>query len=190
MRGAAVTLAVALFCATSAVWATPTIVVGSHGLQPNTAGQDIEIFVSGSALVHGIDFMVQVEDGSTGPWVTHVDCETGTIFTPGAAGQNVRMSTFQFVWIEIENETGTSSAAGLIGTVTIDTSGFTTPGQSWDFVMTGTLGGDSEFFDESDNPIATSITNGTIWIVPEPATVVILGLGILGLLLRHRYGHR
>ena len=56
------------------------IVVGDHTLLPDTAGQQIEIFVTGDEQVQGLNFYIQVGDGGVpaggsdvGPTIQDVD---------------------------------------------------------------------------------------------------------------------
>ncbi|HMO64880.1 MAG TPA: hypothetical protein PKE47_06610, partial [Verrucomicrobiota bacterium] len=54
--------------------------VGDHLLQPNQAGQQVELFVenTGGPLAYGgLDFSVRVGDGTAGPALTGVDLLAG-----------------------------------------------------------------------------------------------------------------
>ena len=83
----------------------------------------------------------------------------------------------------------TVAAEGLVATVTFDTTGFSTPGQSWDLVLDGVIGGNAR---TDFGLVETDVRNGKIRIIPEPATATMLGgLGLLLLLLwRRRFVRR
>jgi len=170
--------------------AIPVIVVGNHQLVPDTPGQQIPINVTGGDSVYGVNFYIQVADGGPeaggsidGPILQDLDIITGTIFEPDNTGeydQDGPGSPDAVPQWEGHETTVTGltpvSADGLLGTVTIDTTGFTNG--SWALKMSDTVNGPASF---SVTPI--SITDGRINVgqIPEPATLLLLVLGAAGL---------
>jgi len=192
---AAVGLALA-WCAGLARAATPAIDVGTHDLLANTPSQTVQITVSGDALVNFVLVDCQIGDGGplgggkiTGPSITNVDVVTGTIFQYNNEGNAYGSGTIipQVAYqgtITNYSTGGFVTATGLLATVTIDTTGFTTVGATFDLKLKGTLNGDTSFGDSVPAPI---ITNGTIRIVaaPEPGSLALVVAGA-GMLLRRR----
>jgi hypothetical protein len=113
------------------------------------------------------------------------DLLTGTIF--GAQpnfGQTPNIAGIPQIAAEgVVLQSGTISADGLLATLTIDTTGFFAgdPVTSWTLNMSSTLNGVTDF---AGAP--AQITDGTITLVPEPATLSLLGLGGLAMLRRRR----
>jgi hypothetical protein len=156
----------------------PTIIVGNHTLLPNTAGQTIQIYVSGGQMVDGIDIDMQLGDGgpeltqlgltagTDGPAITNIDSVTGTIFasSSNAASFYSMLPQLASNYTAIVSANGYVAADGLLMTVTIDTTGFTTG--TWDLLLSGVLpfiefgGGHATTFDG----LPIDITNGTITI--------------------------
>jgi hypothetical protein len=93
----------------------------------------------------------------------------------------------------VNNETPVY-AEGLVATVYLDTTGFGlgSPGDPWDLRLGNILDGivgdiGTGFAHQSVGNILPEITNGTITIIPEPSTCVMLvlcGLCLLGWRLR------
>ena len=211
MNKALLVLALPLLSIATTSAALEITLTGSPGsrtylLSPDTPGQEIEIHVSGGDQIAGINFFLQVADGGpveggsiSGPVITNVDILTGTIFDGNnnddygdGPGVSLRRSKSQ-VWESLtDTASGTVKADGLLATVTIDTTGFflDDPNLPWDLKMVGTLAGDSQLFDETASEVDTTITNGTIAVVPEPGTVGMLVAGVLALLLMLRLVHR
>ncbi len=172
-KGVIVSLIVLLFAVSPAL-AQPTIVVGDRELLPDTADQTIAISVSGGDAVAGLDFFVQIDTGAAGPVITDLDILTGTIFD---GNNNGGSPLFQDNWTAAfitTTTTGTVAADGLLATVTVDTTGLQFGDGPW--MMTLDFG----TFTTSFAGVAANITPGTLSIVPEPSTVVML-LGVLAL---------
>ena len=108
------------------------VIVGDHQLEPNTAGQEILIYVDGDDAVQGLNFQIQIDDGvlppgQTAPKITAVDITTDTIFGNSNNGSHGNLSE-SMVWArwtttDEELSTATVTADGLLATVTIDTTG-------------------------------------------------------------------
>jgi hypothetical protein len=164
---------------TSAVFAQPVIDVGTHQLQPNTAGQTIQLFVSGGDAVEAINFSAQVDGGGsagggndTGPTFTNLDLLTGTIFAPNNSGQFGGPGFPQLAIGSTITDSGSVAANGLLATLTVDTTGVSSG--DYAFLLSDTLNGNTDF-----GNIHPTITNGTIHVTPEPASMALLGLGSL-----------
>ncbi|MCI0535247.1 MAG: hypothetical protein L0Z50_08465 [Verrucomicrobiales bacterium] len=152
---------------------------GPRQLLPETAGQQINIYVTGGAPVQGLNFNVQVADGFPdsapgfagvidGPNITDVDVTgAGTIFF----GNSNPMSTIrndEQVWsVSTTTAAGTVNASGLLGIVTVSTVGWSSG--TWDFALQNTQEDATDFA-----PTAATITDGSITIVPEPRSGVVV----------------
>lgn len=174
----------------AACGAKPTINVGTHYLLPNTANQQIQLFVTGGDLITHESFWFQIGNGgihgpsqvTNGPSITGVDLETGTIFDGYAQGHILHglfdpqlWEADHGVWMDFQ----AVPAEGLIATLTVSTVGWDSG--TWDFNIFDTLksgaqyvsGPDASFFAGSD---------GSIVIVPEPSAFVLIAIGFAGLL--------
>ena len=121
--------------------AQPTVNVGPVDLQPDQAGQQVQVTVSGTESIGGLEFFAQVGDGSSGPVITGVDLLNGTIFEADNFGQfdlgsgprNAAASTSVFF--------DAVQADGLLATLTISTEGITGPGRFGLTLSSTLLGG-------------------------------------------------
>jgi uncharacterized protein YjiK len=153
----------------------PTIVVGSHTLLPNTANQAIQISVSGDAMVPGLVLYVQVGDGgpertaagiptagTDGPSISAVDIKTDTIFEEDEAIQINQDDLPQWTDTEIILDEEVE-ANGLLATIYIDTTGFTSG--TYDLKLSGTLAGATIGASDTDFlGVVADITNGSFTI--------------------------
>lgn len=154
------------------------IEAGHHALLPNSAGQRIEIRVSGGVEVAGLNFKAQVGDGFPdvpdsmvdGPNITDVDIVgtlTATIFTPNHAGQQDPGSAPQVALRTATTQSGLVTAEGLLATLTIDTTGFSEG--TFALRLGDTYAGPTEFLDAEAQVLPTQITDGTLKIVSNVA---------------------
>lgn len=163
--------------------------VGTHLLAPNTPGQTIQIFVSTTDAnrIGGCNLNAQVDGagppygGIAGPVITEANLVAGTIFAGNNSGQTDLGSVPMLAMYSIVTNSGTVEASGLLVTLTIDTTGYFTPGQTWTLQLGNTLNGATDFA-----PTAATIVDGSITLTPEPGTLALLGLGAAGLLRRRR----
>jgi hypothetical protein len=186
-----------LLCLTAVVQAEPTVVVGDHILLANTAGQNIPISVSGIAAntVNGITLSAMVNDGGTfyggtpGPTITGMDFDSGpTIWVaPNYVAGHAAPATFFDNQLASANFLiiGTAldflpAGGGLVATLTIDTTGFG-PGVYSLKLFGPALEDNVNNTDFIGQNFLSSITNGTITIVPEPSSVVLGLFAVAGL---------
>jgi hypothetical protein len=170
----------------------------SYELAPGLANQEISLYFSNTDAaqsVAGFDFNLQVGDGGPeapggsvdGPSITAVDLHTNTIFGGLAASQVTAPSVDQVRVESITLDSGTVSvpvvadSSLLMATVTIDTTGFNTIGESWTLNINNTLNGNSQFLDGSANALAITAAASSITIaaVPEPEAYAALTAGLL-----------
>lgn len=156
---------------TGAAWAQPTIDVGDHYLLANTAGQEIQIYVSGGDEVDGLELKVQIGGGTSGPSFEDVDIFTGTIFADDHQG------LFPGSYIETRwayqgtvADVGPVIANGLLVTLTVNTAGV--GDGEYLLSLTDTPEGGTDFAG-----IAAVIGNGKI-IIPEPTFALLLVVGL------------
>ena len=142
--------------ATVTIQVLPVIHVGDHLLAPDQAGQTLPVYASGGFPVQGVNFNLQVADagpegnGSVdGPVLQDLDILGGTIFAANnngvvdIDGEGSPDIVPQFEGRDTTTVSGTVITEGLLGTVTVDTTGFTS-GQ-WPLVMSMTVNGASDF---------------------------------------------
>lgn len=192
------------------------ITVGNHFLRPNEANQVISLYVdntSGSDVpVTGLNVFVQVADtgpaseggiGSIdGPDITGLDIITDTIFgTVGNTGNDTLLwpssgAAQQFARVDTETSGGAvnigANTRTLLASVTVDTTGFSAVGTSWDFLLGTTLDGSTYYTGvPSSVQIFPTITEGALTIVPEPAAYSV-GFGglMLGMALFRRFNKK
>jgi hypothetical protein len=117
----------AVLCALSSATQAALIVdAGDHTLLPNTPGQTIQIFVSGGDQVSNMNLAVIIGDGSDSPLepdFTAVDILNGTIFAGNNTGTTGGVQSSQWIYAGTTTISGTVSGNGLIGTLTLDTTG-------------------------------------------------------------------
>lgn len=172
-----------------------SIVVGDFDLNPNQAGQTVQVFVSGGELIEGANLNVQIGDGvsNVGPTIESVDLVTNTIFAdPNNEGQFDVVTDPQFINATVNTPFDFDlllptlvPANGLLATLTVSTEGVTSG--TFALKLADTLNGDSDLgIDENFDTILPAITNGTITVIPEPTTALLTGLGGLMMLRRRQ----
>jgi len=161
--------------------ALPNINVGTHYVLPNQAGQTISIYVTGAALVQGLEFNVQIGGGTSGPTFQNVDILTGTIFAGALNNTGINIASYIHPRNAYQGTTTpgstTVSTNGLLATLTIDTTGLYSGEYSLSLINT----------DEGRTNFAgvyTDITDGSL-VIPEPTSLLII-LASSGLLIRRR----
>jgi hypothetical protein len=188
-------LGLALVVGASAARADLTITVGDHELQPDTPFQPVQIIVSGGDAVEAVQVECQIGNGAlngdiTAPTISELDVTVGTIFSSNHFGQTPLLTGVINRWLATRGTwtaSGTVAAEGLLATVYIDTTGFTSASGPWTLSLSDTRNGSTIFGD-----IEPTIVNGSISIqpVPEPATALFLATGAALLLRRRGTGSR
>jgi hypothetical protein len=175
--------------ARAATVAAPSGVV----LERNTAGQTLQILVSGPEAVAGMSFSVQIADGGPGsvtqglidgPDITNVDLLTGALF--GASNEGVDdVGSFpqlarRSVLTQGDVTLPLSGGSGVLATITLTTVGVA-PG-TYALILGGTPEAlsSTEFYNAAGEPIVPTFINGSVVIVPEPTSLVLACCGVLG----------
>lgn len=198
-------VALALLLALSPLARANSIVVGNHNLLPNTPGQVVNLMVTGTDQYNSFDLKSFINGGlAGGPAISHVFGDpaaaipatnlVGSVWEGGNGGIGVNypegtttvgsgyqtFATFTTLMGEL------TTANGIVVSLTFDTTGVA-PGV-YSFSLTdGPMGPTAMFagYDlETWEPIVTPLTivNGTLTVVPEPASLVTAALAIAGLL--------
>lgn len=169
--------------------ATVTVTGGTHTVTGNVTGETFQVLISTDAsdTTAGTNFAVQLGTGQSCPQVTLVDLVgTGLLFdgeTMGTPTEGIDYGYPGAYLVDVAMGTGNTTAAGILATVTVDTTGYTTG--SWAINFT-TVAGNCEILDDSGDPISGTVYSAGTLIIPEPATLALLGLGGLGVLIRRR----
>jgi hypothetical protein len=186
-------LAFAITCASAAsAHAITTISVGDHLLVPNTPGQIISILISDDAQgpnhpsialgrINGIDLVLLMGGGSAGPIITNIDLVgPGTVFNNDNIGQFIFPQPFGIPGREIMALTSVTdpsyytgvAANGILAFVTLDTSGIFLGSYPLSLSSVDLGPTDTAYLD-----FLPTLFDGTVRIVPEPASIV---MGLMG----------
>lgn len=179
-------MCIALVAAVPA-WGDPIILVGEHILLPDTPGQSIEVYVSGTPAVQGLNLNVQLGPdpyATDGPVLSGLDILTDTIFAANNTGasnpeQGLGIDLPMFETRTTTTLSGTVVADGLLATMTVDTSGLQSG--TWTLSLSNTLNGPTDFAG-----LSAIITDGSIHIVPEPATLLLALTALVGFIAFRR----
>ena len=162
-----------------------SINVGTHNLNANMPDQIIQIDIAGVDVAQGVNFNIQVADGGSeaggsilGPKITGIDIVGGTlggatIFTGNNVGQTNSLVLPQVWEATTTTGSGTVTTNGVLGFVEIDTTGFF-GGEMFDLIMSNTVNSPTDLAG-----ISVDVTNGTINVIPEPSSVVLVIIGLL-----------
>ena len=179
-----------------------SIVVGNHNLAPNQTGQVISLFMTGTDAYKNSEMRILINSGVAGaPVITHVFGDTdGAIFTPnmagslwengsaGIAGNFPNGTTSVGTGLQTLASFATpgftpSTANGIYVTLTFDTTGVAPGVYSFSLadlpLPTELLFGIDEQNEEI--PVPLDIVNGTLTVVPEPASLMLGLFAMVGL---------
>ncbi|MEZ5329481.1 MAG: PEP-CTERM sorting domain-containing protein [Verrucomicrobiales bacterium] len=184
-------LAAASATACGSAYAEPaslTINLGERALVPNMAGQQVTIEVentSGAPIpVLLLQFNIQIDDGkaiSLVPDITFVDLLLDSIFAfdnGGVGGKQDTDHRWEVSVIEDGSAPLPSIPVGVstVGTVTFDTTGFFVG--EWDLSLT-TPSGTTTYLDSLATPLAMTISPGSIHVIPEPSSSLLVVLAFV-----------
>ena len=168
-----------LVCLPAVGQAASSIVLGYHFLQPNLAGQGIDIGVTGNDNIEGLG-LIQLVNGGVGPApvITAVDIlGPGTIFGSVA---NTGMGLFGppsdppslAPAVFTSTASGTVLANGILAHVTVDTTGI--PGGNYAWTLTNPDIGPTDFGLDlaTGELIFPTVIDGVLFVEsPEPSSV-------------------
>jgi hypothetical protein len=160
--------------------------VGTIWLDPDLPNQERALSVTGGDPVQGFNLRAQIGDG-TGPNPEPVFQSidfTGGIWDGHAksvgGGPVAGAPQYAQAWVALNTQNDTTSANGVLVKLIIDTTGLHSG--NFGLLLAGTdIGEDSDFA-----PLSATITNGTLTILPEPATFGLLALGGIGCMFTRR----
>lgn len=168
-----------------------SIITGHHLLLPDTPGQIVPLLIE-SDVPQGfnrvaLSLTVSI-DGLSGPFITDIDMTSpGTVFGDAPGGNNGGSDYYAFPTraqiSEIRTLSGDTSPpeGGVLAFVEIDTTGFTTPGESWYFYLYNNafLMPAAAFSDPSQG--YATLVPGSLTIVPEPDAIVPGALAVMAM---------
>lgn len=165
---------------------------GVHKLLPDTPNQEIQIFATGGEQVSALEFNIQIGDGGadvggvdTLPVITNVDLITDTIFDGQPGATQIDVVDYPLAKQSTVDISGSVAADGRIATVTINTAGWRAGNR--DLLLDGVAGiFQVEFTGPTGAVVPTTVANGSLTVVPEPATLTMIGLGLAAVRLRRR----
>jgi hypothetical protein len=182
-------------CLSAPALAVTTVTAGNWIFPAGAVDQVIQITSTNNAadVTAGMNFVIQIGDGVAGgkPLLTFVDIITGTIFAANNTGQfntlpsqlptpnpfSGQLTNPGFVYTgSVTTAAGTVTTAGLLGTVKVSTVGV--PVGVYPLRLNKTQFPPVQF---NFAPTAATRIDGTITVVPEPATVVMGLFAVAGL---------
>jgi len=129
---------------------------GNHHLLPDTAGQVLELRLTGGGVIRWADVKIQIGDGGPelsqmgmpegedGPDITSVEF-LGGVFPEGGTSRMDRVILPQFVYSSVRIEDGASTAEGVLVRLTVDTRGFELGAGPWEIRVASTVRGGTTF---------------------------------------------
>jgi hypothetical protein len=193
------------------LWVSPSqadwirVEAGNHGLAPDLAGQFVDVMIFGEGTVNNayvqalIESPVPAENGMTGkvPTITYIDfVEPGSLFEVNNDGVDRFLSYGQYGyagWAEnaaatlapppnyVPTTVALNPNGQLLARFTIDTTGFLAGSFGFNLgpfeVVEGFIGTTS-FLDFNGS---VAIDNGSLNIVPEPSSLLLMLAGLTGL---------
>ncbi len=171
-------------------YATPaglTIQGGTWDLQPNLAGQQISISISGTGSVTNATVNAEITGSAPLPAFTDGSIVAGTIFAAnnnGAPSYDIGGLHSQLAYLSVATLSGTVDGNGTLATLIVSTVGV--PSGTFGLKLTDTTwqSGTYSTLVGTFPAAQTTYLDGTINIVPEPATLALLALGGAALLRR------
>ncbi|MEM1108092.1 MAG: hypothetical protein AAGH99_05305 [Planctomycetota bacterium] len=160
-----------------------TVDVGDYLLLPDTADQVVEITVSTdtSDTIALMNFLAEVSGPPNNPLISEIDfdSESGLLFFGNSDGY---VSSFSNGSIEQGSITVATLGSEVLAQgnirVLIDTTGILSGGV-WSFSLTDIAGNpqnDSSFADQNAAPVAAIFSNGSLTVIPEPSSALLVAL--------------
>jgi hypothetical protein len=179
-------------CATTVARGAVIVTAGNHLLLPNTSGQVISVFVTATAdeAAHLLDFTAGIDNGvGPAPIITAMNVNgpgtlfdtsvnTSMVFHFGDGFDPPGLEVFQEVEFDDDLLNVPIGADQLLATLTISTAGFASG--SWDLNLLHS-GFDELSISSTSGALPLTLVNGSITIVPEPATLWLGLLAAIGL---------
>ncbi len=160
-----------------------------------TTSVDIPIYGTGTQDVTDMVLALQMGNGGTVtgnpavPVFSAVDL-TGTVWenlSNGYATSSAFPPPDEIIDLNVTAVSGSSpvSGNGLLATVTVDLTGFSTAGNAWDIHLIDDFGTTTQLL-EGTGDVTGQLTSGSLTVVPEPVSLTLLGVGSVALLRRRR----
>ena len=172
-----------------------TISILDYSVAPGTSSFDVPVQISGSEFVTDMAGAIFVGEGGTlagkpqAPGVTAVSY-AGSIWQGAATGYdtslgNAGTNEIVFADLNLKETSEAVSANGTLLTFTLDLTGFSA-GESFDLSMGIAALQETTLRDDQGTTFTPSFEDGSITIIPEPSTLLMVFLGGLGFLMVRR----